>query len=40
MMYNMYNNHNDNNNNQCQKFSEETILGDFNKQFLKINLLL
>ena len=38
MMYNMYNNNNnDSNNNKCQKFSEETFLWDFNKQFLEIN---
>ena len=37
-MYNMYNNND--NNNKCQKFPEETFKGDFNKQFLKINLLL
>ena len=40
MMYNMHNSSNDNNNNECQKFSEETFLSDFNKLFLKINLLL
>ena len=41
----MYSNNNDNNNNnnnnqKCQKFPGKTFLRDFNKQFLKINLLL
>ena len=41
-MYNMHdsNNDNNNNNNECQKFPEETSMRDFNKHFLKINLLL
>ena len=34
------NNDNNNNNNECQKFPEETSMRDFNKHFLKINLLL
>ena len=36
----MYNNNNDNNNNQCQKFPVKTFLRGFNKEFVKINLLL
>ena len=39
MMYNMHNNNNDNNN-ECQKFPKETFFRDFNKHYLKINLLL
>ena len=41
----MYSNNNDNNNNnnnnqKCQKFPGKTFFPDFNKQFVKINLLL
>ena len=36
----MYSNNNDSNNNQCQKFHGKTFLRDFNKQFVKIDLLL
>ena len=40
MIINNDNNNNDNNNNKCQKFPGHVFLGHFNKQFLKINLLL
>ena len=40
-MYNMFNNNYNNNNNEGEKVSgKKRFWGDFNKQLLKINLLL